>query len=78
VSYQVEVFPSAEMDIQESAEWYEWRQPGLAKRFVGEVSRAIGRRCLASSYPVEREKRKMGFPKAISIPHFCIMWKARA
>jgi plasmid stabilization system protein ParE len=39
MSWRVEFAPEVERDVDEAAEWYELRQPGLGTRFVEEVIR---------------------------------------
>jgi hypothetical protein len=35
--FKVVILPAAKKDIQEAAQWYKTKQPGLGKRFSGEV-----------------------------------------
>jgi len=35
--FQVVILPLAKKDIHEAAQWYQTKQPGLGKKFVGEV-----------------------------------------
>jgi plasmid stabilization system protein ParE len=39
--FKVVILPQAKKDIHEAAQWYHTKQPGLGKRFTGEVSSKV-------------------------------------
>jgi plasmid stabilization system protein ParE len=39
--FKVVILPQAKNDIHEAAQWYQTKQPGLGKRFTGELRRTV-------------------------------------